>query len=232
MKDILLYKKWIGALALAVCTIITAAFFANAGADFIKQSSPIAEREINAFLPITIAGGEITAPQNTIISKTYGSGNETFNVILDTRTDEIDNSVLKNKGLYISRSYIYAVSGNKTEIRDLKNIPDMLIDAQTVHDFFEVLQDRAGGYIFCLLFAVLFAWTAAAIGLYSVVIHFALKSMFNGGFALTLRISTFAYIALYLLRIFAGLNIGVVATFVIILGVNFGVNKWLQSKKA
>jgi len=232
MRDILLEKKWIGAIALAVYALIVATFFANMGSKFIEQSAPAVEQEVRAFLPVTIAGGEITAPQNTVISRTYGSGNDMRNVVLDTSTDEIETSVLKGKGVYISRKYIYTVSENKTEIHDMKKVPDMLIDAEIVHELSELVQSRAGLYIFVLTFVVFGAWTAIAIWLYSVIMYWALKTVFHNNFALTLRINTFAYIAISVLTVLIGFNIGAVATLIILLGVNIGVNKWLQVDKS
>lgn len=231
MKDILLGKKWAGAIALAVYTIIVAIFFTNMGVKFILQNAPVVEKEVNVFLPVTIAGGEITAPQNTIISRTYGSGNDILNVVLDTSTDEIETSVLKDKGLYISRKYIYAVSENKTEIHDFKNVPDILIDSEVLHDFSELVQSRAGIYIFVFMLVAFGVWATIAIWIYSFIMQWALKSIFHNDFALTLRINTFAYIGVSVLTMLAGFNISAVSTFIVLFGVNFGVNKWLQTEK-
>lgn len=230
MKDILLNRKWAGAIILAVYSLIVAAFFTNISSDFIKQAVPVVEQEIEGFLPITISNQEIVAPQNTIISRTYGTDYNVRKVVLDTRADEFETSALKDKGLYVSRKYVYFVSEGKTEIHDFKNIPDMTIDAEVLHSAMEYMQEKSSGYIFFGISVFFFMFAAMAIGLYSLAMHWALSGIFHNTLRQTLRINTFAYIIVSTFTMVVGFNIGIIATFVILFGANYGVNKWLQEE--
>jgi len=231
MKEILLDKKWIGAAALVVFSLLVAGFFTNFGVKFVKQYAPVVEQEVDSFLPVTIANGEIVAPQDTLISKTYGSEANGGKVVLDTRVDEFETSALKDKGLYISRKYAYIVSDNKTEIRDFKSFPNITLDEEVVHEFFKIAQDKAGGYIFSGIFAFFFVFAAFAIGLYSLVMYWPLKMIYHHGFAYTLRINTFAYIAVTALTMLFGFNLSIIVTFVILFGANCGVFESLKQLK-
>lgn len=231
MKEILLNKKWVGAAVLLLYVLAVSAFFTNFGVKFVKQAAPMVERELVDFLPITIADGEIIEPKDTVITKTFGQGNDENKVVLDTRVDEFETSELKNKGLYVSRKYIYLVSNLKTEIRDMKEFPNMVIDEEVLHDVADLLTEKAGKYIFLGVFIMFWIFAAAAIGLYTLAMHWALAGLFHNPFAQTLRINTFAYIAVSVLTMIAGFNIGIIATFVILGAVNYAVNKWLQEEK-
>ncbi|MBQ8481302.1 MAG: DUF1189 family protein [Alphaproteobacteria bacterium] len=231
MYDTLLNRKWIGAIALVVYAVIVSMFFTNMSASFVKQTIPVVEQEIDGFLPITVSGGEIVAPRDTIIDRTYGSNYNVRKVVLDTRTDEFETSGLKDKGLYISRKYIYIVSDSKTEIHDFKNVPDIVVDSEVLHSAAEYIQEKSGRYIFSGIVLFFLMFSAAAIGLYSLAMHWALSGIFHNEFRQTLRINTFAYIVVSALTMIIGYNIGIVATFVILFGVNYGVNKWLQEEK-
>lgn len=232
MKDILLNKKWIGAAALVLYAVVVSMFFAKSGMELASQLAPTVEQEIDYFLPITIAGGEIVAPQETIISRTYGSGYDIRKIVLDTRSDELEPSALKDKGMFVSRKYVYMISGSKTEIRDLKNMPDMTLDRETVHSAMEFVQDKAGGYIFLFVFTMFLIFVCCAVGLYTLAMHWALAGIFHNGFHQTLRINTFAYIFVSVLSLLTGLNVGIIATFIILFGANFITNKFLQQSQA
>lgn len=231
MKDILLYKKWMGALALVIYSLIVAMFGTGIGTKFVEQAAPIVEQELAGFLPITFSGGEIVAPKDTVISRTYGSDNNVRKVVLDTRAEEFETSALKDEGLYVSRKYVYVVSSKEMKITSLKDIPDMTIDEEILHDAGQIIVSKAGLYIFCTVFIFFLVFAAAAIGLYSLAMHWALKGLFANSFAQTLRINTFAYIGVSALTLIIGYNISIVITFVILFAVNYGVNKWLQEEK-
>lgn len=231
MKEILLNKKWIGAAVLGVYSLIVAAFFTSFAVDIVKNTAPTVERELVDFLPITVDNGEIVEPKDKFISKTYGNGDDERKIVLDTNVDEFETSALKEKGLFISRKYVYFVSADKTEIHDLKNIPDVVVDEEVLHEVFDNLPSKAGKYIFFGVFIGFWIFAAAAIALYTLLMHWALAGMFHNPFTQTLRINTFAYIAVSALGMIAGFNIGVIATFVILGAANYGINKWLQEEQ-
>lgn len=231
MKEILLDKKWIGAAALVVFTLFVAGFFTNFGVKFVTQFAPVVEKEVNSFLPITFSDGEIVAPQDTVISKTYGSQGGAGKVVLNTTVDEFETSELKERGLYMSRKYFYVVSDKKTEIRDYKTIPNMTVDEEVMGEFFKVAKERAGRYIFSTIFIFFLAFAASAIGLYSVAMYLPLKYLYHHGFAYTLRINTFAYIVVSALTMLLGFNLSIIVTFVLLFGANCGVFEGLKQLK-
>lgn len=231
MKEILLDKKWIGAMALTAFALIVAIFSTNMGVKIINELAPVVEQKVGEFLPITVSDGEIVAPKDTVISKTYGSGINEARVILDTRIDEFETSSLKDRGVYISRKYIYAVSANKTEIRDIANFPNMTIDDEVMSKFFEVIKDKAGYYIFFGVFIMYLGFAACAIGLYTLVMYWPLKALYHGKFECILRINTLAYIIISALTMLIGFNISIIMTFVLLFGANCGVYEGLKKLK-
>ncbi|MBR1600398.1 MAG: hypothetical protein IJ677_02340 [Alphaproteobacteria bacterium] len=231
MKEILLHRRWVGAIALVIYSLIVAILGADIGVKFVQQSAPIVEQELNVFLPITFSGGEIVSPRDTIISRVYGSGNNVRKVVLDTRAEEFETSALKDEGIYVSRKYVYAVSSREMKITSLKEMPDITIDSEVLHETRQIIENRAGVYIFCTVFVFFLLFAAVAVGLYSLAMHWALKGLFANSFAQTIRINTYAYILISGLTLLIGYNISIVITFVILFGVNYGVNKWLQEAK-
>lgn len=230
MKNILLDRKWIGAAALVLYVLVVSLFAANFGSKAVKAYAPEAEEEIAAFLPVTFENGEITAPENTVITRKY-NGDE-FRVVLDTRVDEFEATSLKDSGLYISRKYAYSVGEDKTEIRDFKSVPDATIDSETLHALMTYFQDKAWLYIFGAVFFFGLIYMAAALLLYTVAMHWILSLLSRGEvkFPLTLRVNTLAYILLSALQLVTVINISVVITFVILFAANFGVDKWLEKQ--
>lgn len=228
MKEILLDKKWIGAAALLIYSLLISVLFTVKGVELVKQGAPVLEKEINEFLPVTISGGEIVAPQNTLISKVYGDGKNTGIVILDTRVDEFEASTLKDKGLYISRKYFYAVSDEKTEIRSLSTIPDMTIDEEVMSNVFNIIRERAGVYIFFTLLISFLIFFACAILLYTLVMYWPLKALYHNEFGQVLRINTLAYIVISALTLLLGFSLSIIITFVLMFGANCSVNEGLK----
>ena len=228
MKEILLDKKWIGAGVLVIYSLLVAVFFTDLGVKFVNNAAPVIEREIDEFLPVTVSEGEITAPKDAYISKVYGSGRNEGRVVLDTRIDEFETSALKDKGVYISRKYIYAVSGEKTEIRSLATFPNMTIDEEVMSSLFKIIRERAGAYIFFTLFVCFLVFFACAIGLYTLVMYWPLKALYHNDFRQVLRINTLAYIVISALTLLLSFNLSIIITFVLLFGVNCGVNEGLK----
>ena len=217
-------------MALVVYALAVAYWSTGFAVNVISQTMPQVEQELSAFLPIVIEKGEVIVPKDTIISKVYGQGSNVRNLVLDTRVDELETSELNGKGVYLSRKYLYIVSDVKTEVHPVNKLPDMVIDAETLHDASRIIQDKAGGYIFAGIFLFLAVFSAAAIGLYSLAMHWALSGLFNITFSQTLRINTLSYIVISALS-FAGLNISIIITFVVLFMVNYGVDKYLKLEK-
>ena len=231
MKEFLLNKKWVGAVALFLYVAAVSTFFTGLTVKYIKQAAPTVERELVDFMPIRFENGMIVEPEDTIITKSYNYGNVEHKIVLDTRVDELENSELKVKGLYVSRKFVYFVSDLKTEVRSLKNQPDMVIDEEMVRNTMDDIQNKSGKYIFLILLIAFWIFTAAAIGLYTLAMHWAFAKMFHNSFSQTLRINTFAYVAVSAIIVVFGFNIGIIGTFVILGAVNYAVNKWLQEEQ-
>jgi len=232
MKNFLLDKKFIGAIAVFVYVICASVYFSQTMSDAIVQYSPVVAKEMKAFLPITVANGEIVEPKNTVIKRSYGDATSSFDVVLDTRVNEFDASSLKNQGLYISRKYIYGVQKLKTEIRSISELGDGTLDSEKFNGFIEFLNANAGKYIFAISFVILFFVSVIAILFYTIVMHWLMAMLFKVGFARTLRINSLAYVAIAALKTFTAINISILLTLVIMLALNVGVNNVLKDETA
>lgn len=231
MKKFLLETRWIGVLTVAVFSLIVSYVAANQAALFVKSAAPTIMAEAQYFLPVTIVNGTIVEPKDTVIHKSYAVGKSatgedmSVEVVLDTRTDELSADAINNQGLYFSRKYMYAVSRQKTEIRSLSDFPDMIIDSEMFEAGVKWLEANVNRYLFLAIFAGLLGFFAVAILLYSALSQLLLGKYVSADFSRTLRITTLAYIALTALVWFAGLSIGLIIKFVLILLANFGVNR-------
>ena len=224
MKDFLLNKKWVGFFALLIYALIVAVFVSKSSKEAVLRYGPTVAAEIEYFLPITIENGEIVEPQDTIISKTYGEGWQSANVVLNTRVDELEPSSLQGQGLYLSRKYMYTVSGTKIEIHSLKDLPNATFDKEVLDSALAYVEKNVGRYIFpFMFFSVLIGGMLGAL-LYTVVMHWLMAIVFKVSFAHTLRINTLSYVGLSLIILFTSINLGILLTLLIMLVINFAVN--------
>ena len=224
MQEFLLKKKWIGFAALVIYSLIVAVYSVKMAKEFVTQYAPVFEREAVDFLPITIQNGEIAEPENTLIQKSYGSGWQSFNVVLDTRSDEFEPSSLQGQGLYVSKKFIYTVANNKIEIHNMKDLPDATLDADTLSAAVQYTIKNIGRWAFPFVLVVVFISMGISVLLYTVLLHWLMAIIFKVKFAHTLRITTLAEICWSLAVLFIGLNPGLLLTFAILVLVNLGVN--------
>ncbi|MBQ8672309.1 MAG: DUF1189 family protein [Alphaproteobacteria bacterium] len=231
MKNFLLNKKFIGAIAVFVYVICASIYFSQIMSDAIVQYSPVVAKEMEAFLPITIANGEIVEPKDTVIKRSYGNATDAFDVVLDTRVDEFDASSLKNQGLYVSRKYIYGVQKLKTEIRSLSELGDGTLDREKLNDFLQFLNANAGRYIFVISCGILLVFSICAILLYTIVMHWLMAMLFKIGFARTLRINSLAYVVISSLTLFTPIRISILLTLVIMIALNIGIDNVLKENQ-
>ena len=229
MKNFLLNKKWVGFLAILIYSIIVSAYVSQTTKNAIVRYGPTVAAEVETFLPITIENGEIVEPKDTVISKTYGEGWQSASVVLDTRTDEFEPSSLKGQGLFVSRKFVYTVTSNEIKIKSLKDMPNATLDKEVLDSVLTYLENNAGRYIFPFLFFSFIIGALIGILLYTVVMHWLMAIIFKVKFAHTLRINTLSYVVISLLILFTSLNIGILTTLVLMLGINFAVNFALKS---
>lgn len=225
MKKYLLETKWVGA-GLAVLLSLLASWVISAKISlFIETTTPYVSEQIKGFLPITVENGTITEPQNTVIHKEYALGSETFHVVLNTETDELSSDDIKNSGLYVSRKFMYMVSPQKSEIRSLSTIPNMRFDDELLRTGEEWLQKNVGKYLFIGLFLMLLGTIGIASLIYAGLTQLLIGKAVAADFARTLRITTLGYLVLLTIELFGGLSINMLIKFVLIVLLNYYINK-------
>ena len=228
MKKFLLETKWLGALVIVLFALVVSYFVSSRSSEFLKQIMPTVVSETSEFLPITIENGVIVEPQNAYISKNYGSETKPIRIVLDTRVDSLNAEDIKENGLYISRKYFYGITSQKTEIRDFADMPNMTFDRQGLEQGAQWVEQKSAGYIFGTLFVVLAVYMMLASLLYAALIHLLIGKMMKMEFASTLRVTTLGYVALSIFGVMA-FSIGIIATFALLLIVNYLVAKYLPS---
>lgn len=231
MKEFLLNKKWIGALAVIIYVLVISFSLMNKSMQMLTENLPVLETQMEDFLPIKITSGEITYPHNTVVTKTVGSGNDIREFVLDTRVDEMQASDLKNSGVYVSRKYMYFVTPVKTEIRSISGFPDMNLDKQTLHDTSVVIQEQGGIWIFMISAIVLLIAAMFVISVCTLIMNWALQLFFHNGMSRTLRVNSLVYAVVSTVAVLSGTVIGTFTMFIIMLGVNIAVNYGLKQQE-
>ncbi len=236
MKNLnfLLTKKWIGAAVFILYCLLYSAYCMVAVNDAVMQYMPTVKVNISDFLPITIENGMITKPENAIIERTYGSDDDKFKVVLDTRTEEFEPSLLQVTGLYISRSALYTVNSNKNEVRinSLRDVPNMVIDDEIMNAVVTAVE----GYIKPVIFGFVMFWVIVAglvtMGLYSLVLHWIMSAIYKAPYRQTLRLTVYSYIVLSLLGNLFTIPHLFILGFIVAAIVNFAVNMAQKQKEA
>ena len=236
MKNLnfLLTKKWIGAAVFILSCLLYSAYCMVAVNDAVMQYMPTVKVNISDFLPITIENGMITKPENAIIERTYGSDDDKFKVVLDTRTEEFEPSLLQVTGLYISRSALYTVNSNKNEVRinSLRDVPNMVIDDEIMNAVVTAVE----GYIKPVIFGFVMFWVIVAglvtMGLYSLVLHWIMSAIYKAPYRQTLRLTVYSYIVLSLLGNLFTIPHLFILGFIVAAIVNFAVNMVQKQKEA
>lgn len=228
MKEIFLDKKWIGCIALCIYSLIASLYGSRLIKEFTAAYLPVAVEETAAFLPITFQNGEIVAPQNTVINKTYGYNNK-MQVVLDTRVDEFEATTLHEQGVYISKKYAYVVRDNKTEIHNFNTIPDTVVTKETIQAGANFIQQKINHYLFIVLFAVCLSISALMVLLYTALTHWLIHIMYGAKFAQTLRINSLFYVLIGAGQVI-GLRPGFLTVLLILAGVNIFINYVLKNQ--
>ena len=224
MKDFILKSKWLGFVALLAYALISASMVSKYGNAIVKQYTPVVVHEAEQFLPITLQNGEIIAPKNTIISQSYGDENQTINVVLNTRVDEIPVTDLSDTGLYVSKKFVYAVSPQKTEIRSLKELPDGTLDVEVLNAGAEAFVKSTQKYLFPLYAVVALLLSMLAVLIYTVLMHWLMAILYQVKFGYTLRVNTIIYVVISIAEIFGSFNFGILLMFGIMLVANMILN--------
>ena len=234
MKDFITKNKWLGFIVVILYALFAAGYATHMVVPFVHQYMPTVTEEINSFLPVTIENGEIVAPQDTIISKSYDVGGDNIQVVLNTGVDEFETSELKNQGLYVSRKYFYAVSDRKTEIQSLEKLqfPNMVIDSEIVKSAATAVEENLGKYMFLVTFFAFLIFGGLAVVLYTLCMHWIVRLWFRVNFTQTLFVNSIAYVALSLLSLLTPFNIGVVIMFVALIAANVGINSAIKEENA
>lgn len=232
MEKMLLRQKWLGVIVVFVVSLLFSVYSAGRITDAYVQIEPQISKEMNYFLPVTFAGGQIVSPQDAIIERTYGTPENPYTVMLNTKVDELNISDLSG-GLYFTRSKVYSYDSSKGEIKiqSLDKVPDVTITAQDVGGFLE----QFGGYLkptLSLIFTVVFAsFIGIATLFYTIITHWLFKRLYHADFALTLRVNTLAYSAMFALSFLVDINFGFIVTLLLILACNYLANIILEEKQ-
>lgn len=232
MKDILLHKKWVGAIALVISALVFATCIMKRGEDLVQRIMPVVETQAAQFLPVRIAGGKIVEPRDAYIKRVFYEEAGGLNVVLDTRSDELQSSELKDSGVYFSRKFMYAVTPRKTEIRSLADLPDVKIDEQSLHEVSELIQEKSGSWIFNAALVYILCAAVFCIGLFSLLMNWLLEMMFHNTMRQTIRINTWVYIVQFAVVLFGGIFIGFWSLLLIMFAVNCAVNYLLKQQAA
>lgn len=222
MKDLILKKSGIGLLIVVLLALILSSYYTNIGRKVVSQFMPVVQNEVAEFLPITIKGGEIVEPVDTVKAKDYEG--DSGKVVLDTRVNEFEPSVLTKPGIYISKKYFYTYNGTKIEIHSLSAVPDMVIDEETTTAIADQIQKYSGKIIFLTFFAGLIIGIGLIVLISTVLMHWLMALIFHVNFGYTLRINILTYAVLCLLGVFAGLSFSLLINFVIMIAANVAVN--------
>lgn len=229
MEKTLLNTKWLGTICVVVVSLLIAFMASSYTVNALKTIMPTVVTESADFLPITIENGTIVEPKDTLISKSYGSDNNSFSVVLDTRTDELSAADITTPGVYASRKFIYGVKSDRTEVRSLSEVSNITIDQEMMQSGAEWVENHSGGYIFVVLFLSLLIYICFAILLYAALAHLLVGMAMKVSFGRTLRVTTLGYLALFLIGAFT-ISTGVIITFVLLLLANYVTAKLYPQK--
>lgn len=228
MKEFLLKNKWLGFVALLVYALVAASVVSKYGNALVKQYTPVVTQEAAQFLPVTFQNGEIVAPQNTIISQSYGfsDNNEAdkINVVLNTNVDEFEATQLNENGIYFSKKYMYVVSPRKTEIQSYKDVPDGTFDEETLKAGAEGFVSATQKYLFPVYTVVCLVLAMIAVLIYTVLMHWLMAILFKVQFGNTLRVNTLTYAIIGIVEVLGGLSVGFLLMFGVLLVINVLVN--------
>lgn len=232
-KDFWLTKKWLGAAVFTLFCLCYSLYLAVSVNKVVSIYVPIVKENTADFLPVTFENGMIVKPVNTVIERTYGSGDGMYKIVLDTRTEEFEQSLLKESGLYISRAAIYSVNAHKNEIRinNFREVPNMVIDQEVADTFL----DAAEGYIIPVVLGICFfsllIMGLVIMGIYSLVLHWIMSALYKAPYGRTLRVTVYSYVALEIVCLLAHISYMFWGGFVVAGVMNIIVNQMLKKEQ-
>ena len=228
MKDFLLKTKFLGVALVLIYALVLASLATPTINNLIRTSVPQAAQEIKYFLPITIENGVIVSPENTVLERDFDANGQKVRIVLDTRVDEFAATNLTETGIFISKKYLYAISPQKTEIRSLSQMPNMMIDDEVVDQFADQLVQKSSKWMFVSIFFGLLIFVSVAILLYTLLLAWPMAAWAKVSFAQTLRVTTIAYVLLAAVSYVLSFNFSIIATLVILAVSNVAVVKSAQ----
>lgn len=199
MKDFLLHKKWIGAMVLIGWCLISSMSISNAVVSYYQNIVPLVEDEISAFLPLEITDGMIERPANTLIEKSYGDNSNpanSFKLVLDTRTEIFEPTLLNGSGVYVSRSALYLANMSKNEVKvySFRDFPDLFLDQDSVSQYLQILNESLFPILFSVLLFLFLVAAMVVVSLTGLVINWLINAVHTTPYRLTLRINTYVYV--------------------------------------
>ena len=221
-----LKNKWTAFLSILICAIVTSIFVTKIIRSGIEEFSPVFVEEAKTFLPITIENGEITAPQDAIISKTYSKDNISYNVVLDTRAEEFELSSLKDKGLYSSRKYLYINNGRKVEVASYDKLPNGTFDEESLKDGIEYVKRSLGTGFLILSIIAYTLFAGIAVALYTIVMHWVMAKLFGVKFGYTYTVNAVVYAILNIASLLGGFYVSILLTLALMLIANYALNTY------
>ncbi len=227
MKNWLLEKRYVGLGLAVIFSLIVAWVSTTKTALFLQTVTPYVADEVKDFMPVTFENGMIVEPKDAIITKEYAYDDKTIKVVLNTEVDELNSDEIKDSGIYFSRKFMYAVSPQKTEIRDFSDIPNISIDQEMIDSGTKWLESKANGYLFVCAFIILLIYIGIAVLIYAAISQLFIGKLVSTNFRRTLRISTLGYLALFMIQLLTGQNINILIAMVLIVLLNYFINKHL-----
>lgn len=192
--DILLKKKWVGALLLIITCFYMSFDISRTFNDLYQYIAPTLKQEVGYFLPISIEDGVIVEPKNKIIQKQYGDKNK-ITVELNTETEELDVNNL-NDGFYVTKNNLYIVNKakNKERVQSLENFPNIKINEEIFSSALVSFEQYAyktilvgGGILFLL-------WGFLSISFTSAIASIFIPERWNFKFRNILRVNTLMFV--------------------------------------
>lgn len=222
--------KGVGALLVLAFAFIVSVYFSISSKFMLTESIPYLQEIADNVLPIKVVDGKVTIPENTVKEfNLFGNDNKTsFPFVIDTTKDTIDTGNLP-QGVYLSRSYVYAVSNNKVESYKLTGSFDL--PQQDYTPFFQstvkwvvIIGTIMGTLVFFVIYFILTIFYAFCAGLSAVINKKDLT------FDAKMRLSAVCIIVVYILSAAAGkigVNINLLAFFLIMIALQIVIVKKL-----
>ena len=227
MEKFILRQKWLGFCAVIFVSLLMALYLAKSATNAFETASPYIAKEVEYFLPITIENGEIISPKNTVIERNY----EGYKVVLNTEVEDLNISDLQT-GIYVTKNKFYSYDAKKGEVKiqSLQKVPNTVL---TPADF-KTLLNKNDDYIKPVLLFVFFFLISFFIGIsslfYAIILHWLFKRLYGADFALTLRVSTLAYLALFCVSTVLDISTGFIVTLLVMMACNYLANILLEKK--